>query len=75
MKKKDRTLGTKWIMHEYRLHPSLYGTISSYEIEEIISCRIRHKGKGPADDGDSLAAKVPALADTQEIHGWRRLRP
>ncbi|CAL9766536.1 unnamed protein product, partial [Musa acuminata subsp. burmannicoides] len=25
MKKKDRTLGTKWIMHEYRLHPSFFG--------------------------------------------------
>ncbi|CAL9203844.1 unnamed protein product, partial [Musa hybrid cultivar] len=25
MKRKDRTLGTKWIMHEYRLHPSFFG--------------------------------------------------
>ncbi|URD90714.1 hypothetical protein MUK42_27789 [Musa troglodytarum] len=30
-------------MHEYRLHPSLYETIPSYETEEIILCRIQHK--------------------------------
>ncbi|URE28866.1 hypothetical protein MUK42_16218 [Musa troglodytarum] len=65
-KKKDRRLGTKWIMREYRLHPSLYATIPSYETEEIILCRIRHKGKGPADDGDDgLAPKAPA--DAQEM--------
>ncbi|URD87368.1 hypothetical protein MUK42_28193 [Musa troglodytarum] len=50
-------------MHEYRLHPSLYATIPSYETEEIILCRIRHKGKGPADDGDGLAPKAPPLAE------------
>ncbi|CAL9203916.1 unnamed protein product, partial [Musa hybrid cultivar] len=66
--KKDRSLGLQWIMHEYRLHPSLYETIPSYETEEIILCRIQHKGRGAADesDGDSLPAKAPSVTDTQE---------
>ncbi|URD91191.1 hypothetical protein MUK42_16433 [Musa troglodytarum] len=54
-------------MHEYRLHPSLYETIPSYETEEIILCRIQHKGRGAADksDGDSLP-DTPPVADTQQ---------
>ncbi|RRT63226.1 hypothetical protein B296_00011598 [Ensete ventricosum] len=66
---KDGSLGLNWIMHEYRLHPSLYETIPSYETEEIILCRIQHKGRGAADksDGDSLPAMaLPSVADTQE---------
>ncbi|XP_064950544.1 NAC domain containing protein 50-like [Musa acuminata AAA Group] len=67
-KNKDSSLGLQWIMHEYRLHPSLYETIPSYETEEIILCRIQHKGRGAADesDGDSLPAKAPSVADAQE---------
>ncbi|CAL9079521.1 unnamed protein product [Musa textilis] len=66
--KKDSSLGLKWIMHEYRLHPSLYEAIPSYETEEIILCRIQDKGRGAADEtgGDGLPAKAPAVADTQE---------
>ncbi|URD85292.1 hypothetical protein MUK42_32622 [Musa troglodytarum] len=42
-------------MQEYRLHPSLFETICSLKTEEIILCRIQHKGRGAADksDGDS----------------------
>ncbi|URD88535.1 hypothetical protein MUK42_27873 [Musa troglodytarum] len=67
--KKDSSLGLKWIMHEYRLHPSLYETIPSYETEEIILCRIQHKGRGAADksDDDDLLAKAPPVADTQPV--------
>ncbi|URD88532.1 hypothetical protein MUK42_27873 [Musa troglodytarum] len=56
-------------MHEYRLHPSLYETIPSYETEEIILCRIQHKGRGAADksDDDDLLAKAPPVADTQPV--------
>ncbi|CAL9079586.1 unnamed protein product, partial [Musa textilis] len=67
--KKDSSLGLKWIMHEYRLHPSLYETIPSYETEEIILCRIQYKGRGAADksDDDDLLAKAPPVADTQPV--------
>ncbi|CAL9203802.1 NAC domain-containing protein 86-like [Musa acuminata AAA Group] len=66
--KKDSSLGLKWIMHEYRLDPSLYETIPSYATEEIILCRITDKRRGAADksDGDSLPAKALPMADTQE---------
>ncbi|URD91193.1 hypothetical protein MUK42_16433 [Musa troglodytarum] len=64
-------------MHEYRLHPSLYETIPSYETEEIILCRIQHKGRGAADksDGDSLPAKAPPIPNKRRSHGWRDLPP
>ncbi|CAL9766581.1 unnamed protein product [Musa acuminata subsp. burmannicoides] len=66
--KNDNNLGLQWIMHDYCLHPGLYETIPSYEIEEIILCRIQHKGRGAADksDDDNLPTKSPSVADTQE---------
>ncbi|THU44646.1 hypothetical protein C4D60_Mb02t09570 [Musa balbisiana] len=78
LRKKNSRLGLKWIMDEYRLHPSLFETICSAETEEIILCRIQHKGRaGAADkrDGDSFPTKVTSVADKRRIHGWRDLPP
>ncbi|URD86946.1 hypothetical protein MUK42_27138 [Musa troglodytarum] len=56
-------------MHEYRLNPSLYEAILSYETDEIILCRIQDKGRGAADksNDDGLPAKAPPVVDTQEM--------
>ncbi|URD86948.1 hypothetical protein MUK42_27138, partial [Musa troglodytarum] len=67
--KKDNNLGLKWIIHEYRLHPSLYETIPLNETKEIILCRIQDKGRGAANksNDDGLPTKAPPMADTQEM--------
>ncbi|URD91194.1 hypothetical protein MUK42_16433 [Musa troglodytarum] len=56
-------------MHEYRLHPSLYETIPSYETEEIILCRIQHKGRGAADKSDGATEQVAWMTAAPAIQG------
>ncbi|URD88534.1 hypothetical protein MUK42_27873 [Musa troglodytarum] len=56
-------------MHEYRLHPSLYETIPSYETEEIILCRIQHKGRGAADKSDDATEQVAWMTAAPAIQG------
>ncbi|URD90715.1 hypothetical protein MUK42_27789 [Musa troglodytarum] len=82
--KKDSSLGLKWIMHEYRLHPSLYETIPSYETEEIILCRIQHKEEPQTRATATASQPRPHQWQTPHLwqipnkrrsHGWRDLPP
>ncbi|CAL9203836.1 unnamed protein product, partial [Musa hybrid cultivar] len=43
-RKKNSSLGLKWILDEYRLHPNFFEMICSSETEEIILCRIHTRG-------------------------------
>ncbi|CAL9201255.1 unnamed protein product, partial [Musa hybrid cultivar] len=75
-RKKNSSLGLKWILDEYHLHPNFFEMICSSETEEIILCRIQHKGRTrvatTASQPRSHLCKIPKK---HRSHGGRDLPP
>ncbi|CAL9066334.1 unnamed protein product, partial [Musa banksii] len=69
-RKKNSSLGLKWILDEYRLHPNFFEMICSSETEEIIMCRIQHKGRirvaATASQPRSICARYPRNTGAME---------